>query len=123
MVSTSMQATAGIGMVFDSGTSETNVRRYLNGGMVGGVLIQNSAAATGGHRLEGIRFFDGNNLSANMNYAMSVQSAFSVENYGTSFNGTTAGPGVLLGPASGSPTVDRFTIIGGEATGMSRTTS
>jgi hypothetical protein len=117
VASTSMQATAGIGMVFDSGTSETSVRRYLNGGMVGGVLIQNSAAATGGHRPEGIRFFDGNNLSANMNYAMSVQSAFSVENYGTSFNGTTAGPGVLLGPASGSPTVDRFTIIGGEATG------
>jgi hypothetical protein len=31
-----MQATADIGMVFDSGTSETSVRRYLNGGMVGG---------------------------------------------------------------------------------------
>jgi hypothetical protein len=42
---------------------------------------------------------------------------FSVENYGTSFNGTTAGPGVVLGPASGPPTVDRFTIIRGEATG------
>ena len=117
VASTAIQAAAGLGMVFDSGTSEISVRRYLNGGMVGGVLIQNSAAGTGGHRPEGVRFFSGTNLSANMNYAMSVQSAFSVENYGTSFNGTTAGPGALLGPANGPPTVDRFTIIGGEATG------
>jgi hypothetical protein len=88
-------------MIFDSGTSEIGIRRYLNGGQVGGVLIQNSAAATGGHRPEDIRFFSGTNLSANMNYGMSVQSAWVVENYGTSFNGTAAGPGVVLGPTSG----------------------
>ena len=91
VASSAMQATAGVGMVFNSGTSEISVRRYLDGGMVGGVLIQNSAAASGGHRPEDIRFFDGTNLSANMNYGMSVQSAWTVENYGTSFNGTAAG--------------------------------
>jgi hypothetical protein len=120
VASTTIQASAGIGMIFDSGASEISIRRYLNGGMIGGVLIQNSAAAQGGHRPEGIRFFDGTNLSANINYAMSVQSGFSIENYGTSFNGTTAGPGAIVGPASGPSTVDRFTIIGGEATGNAR---
>src|SRR5262249_3293096 len=54
--------------------------------------------------------------SANMNYGMSVQSAWVVENYGTSFNGTSAGPGVIIGPPSGPATVDRFTLIGGEST-------
>jgi hypothetical protein len=107
-------------MIFDSGTSEISIRRYLNGGLVGGVLIQNSAAATGGHRPEDIRFFDGTNLSENMSYGMSVQSAWVVENYGTSFNGTTAGPGVVLGPGSGPAAVDRFSLIGGESTGNAR---
>jgi hypothetical protein len=115
--STSIQATAGIGMIFDSGSSEVSVRRYLNGGMIGGVLVQNSAAATGAHRPEALRFFDGNNLSANVNYAMSVQSGWTIENYGSSFNGTTAGPGVIVGPSSGPSPVDRFTMIGGESTG------
>jgi hypothetical protein len=117
VASMGMHAAAGIGMIFDSGTSEISIRRYLNGGQVGGVLIQNSAAATGGHRPEDIRFFSGTNLSANMNYGMSVQSAWVVENYGTSFNGTSAGPGVVLGPASSPATVDRFSLIGGESTG------
>ena len=115
VASTAMHAAAGIGMIFDSGTSEIAIHRYLNGGMVGGVLIQNSAAATGGHRPEDIRFFSGTNLSGNMNYGMSVQSAWVVENYGTSVNGTAGGPGIILGPPSGPATVDRFSLIGGES--------
>ena len=35
-----------------------------------------------------------------------LQSGYSIENYGTSFNGTTAGPGVIIGPTSGPSTVD-----------------
>lgn len=105
---------AGIGFIFDSGSSDIDVDRAWQGGDAGGVLIQNTFSGTGAHRPEGIRIGEYSNFSANTNYALEVLSAWEIEfKNGANANGTTAGPDIILGTATGNPSVDGFAMDGG----------